>query len=78
MVAGTLAQHLQQTIELKRESERETDREREREEVEEKEGKVRKGKEAKEKGLSKKATDAYVYGTLRKMGWKPKPKKKKK
>lgn len=35
-------------------------------------------KEAKEKGLSKKATDAYVYGTLRKMGWKPKPKKKKK
>ena len=29
MVAGTLAQHLQQTIELKRESERETDRERE-------------------------------------------------
>lgn len=29
-------------------------------------------KTAKKKGLSKKRTDAYVYGTLRKTGWKPK------
>jgi len=28
--------------------------------------------EAKKKGLSKKRADAYVYGTLRKTGWKPK------
>jgi len=32
-------------------------------------------KEAKKKRLSKKRTDAYVYGTLRKIGWKPKRKK---
>jgi hypothetical protein len=29
-------------------------------------------KEAKKKGLSGKRADAYVYGTLRKTGWKPK------
>ena len=34
-------------------------------------------KEAKKKGLSKKRTGAYVYGTMQKDGWKPKPKKKK-
>ncbi len=28
-------------------------------------------KEAKKKGLGKKRSNAYVYGTLRKMGWKP-------
>ena len=28
-------------------------------------------KEAKSKGLSKERTNAYVYGTLRKTGWKP-------
>jgi len=28
-------------------------------------------KEAKQKGFSKKRTNAYVYGTLRKTGWKP-------
>jgi|TARA_Y100000593_G_scaffold58158_1_gene108118 hypothetical protein len=28
--------------------------------------------QAKKKGLSKKRANAYVYGTLRKMGWKPK------
>lgn len=28
--------------------------------------------EAKKKGLSKKRSNAYVYGTLRKTGWKPK------
>ena len=33
-------------------------------------------KECKKKGLSKKRCDAYVYGTLRKTGWKPKRKKK--
>ncbi len=33
---------------------------------------------AKRKKLGKKASDAYVYGTMRKMGWLPKPKKKKK
>jgi len=31
-------------------------------------------KTAKAKGLSKKRTGAYVYGTLRKTGWKPKRK----
>lgn len=34
-------------------------------------------KTAKKKGLKGKAKDAYVYGTLRKTGWKPKRKKKK-
>jgi len=29
---------------------------------------------AKKKGMSKKRTAAYVYGTLRKTGWKPKKK----
>ena len=29
-------------------------------------------KEAKKKGFGKKRTGAYVYGTLRKLGWKPK------
>jgi hypothetical protein len=33
-------------------------------------------KEAKQKGLSKKRADAYVYGTLRKTGWKPSTQKK--
>lgn len=40
-------------------------------------------KEAKKQGLSKEAAGAYVYGTMRKTGWKPaqqkaavKPKKK--
>lgn len=28
-------------------------------------------KQAKKKGLSKKRAGAYVYGTLRKTGWKP-------
>ena len=28
-------------------------------------------KTAKKKGFSKKQTSAYVYGTLRKTGWKP-------
>lgn len=28
-------------------------------------------REAKTKGLGKKRTGAYVYGTLRKLGWKP-------
>ena len=31
---------------------------------------------AKKRGLSKKRTAAYVYGTLRKIGWKPKKKKR--
>ena len=31
-------------------------------------------KQAKKKGLSKKKAGAYVYGTLRKTGWKPKKK----
>ena len=31
-------------------------------------------KEAKAKGLGKKRSGAYVYGTLRKLGWKPKKK----
>lgn len=30
---------------------------------------------AKKKGLGKKRAAAYVYGTMRKMGWKPKKKK---
>jgi hypothetical protein len=29
-------------------------------------------KAAKKKGLSKKRTAAYIFGTLRKTGWKPK------
>lgn len=29
-------------------------------------------REAKRKGLGKKRTGAYVYGTLRRLGWKPK------
>jgi len=32
--------------------------------------------EAKKKGLTGKRADAYVYGTLRKTGWKPKGEKK--
>jgi hypothetical protein len=28
--------------------------------------------EAKKKGFGKKRTGAYVYGTLRKLGWRPK------
>lgn len=28
--------------------------------------------EARKKGFGKKRTGAYVYGTLRKLGWKPK------
>lgn len=32
--------------------------------------------QAKKKGLGKKRSAAYVYGTLRKTGWKPKRKKK--
>ncbi len=35
-------------------------------------------REGKEKGLTGKALDAYVYGTLRKMGWKPSKKSKRK
>lgn len=34
-------------------------------------------KTAKKRGYGKKRTGAYVYGTLRKTGWKPKRKKKK-
>jgi len=33
-------------------------------------------KTAKRKGLSKTRSNAYVYGTLRKLGWKPKRKGK--
>jgi len=33
-------------------------------------------KQAKKKGLSKESTGAYVYGTMKKAGWKPKKKKK--
>lgn len=33
-------------------------------------------KQAKAKGFGKKRTNAYVYGTLREFGWKPKPKRK--
>ncbi len=29
-------------------------------------------KQAKKKGLTGKRADAYVYGTMRKTGWKPK------
>jgi len=32
-------------------------------------------RKAKKRGLSKKRTAAYVYGTLRKTGWKSKKKK---
>lgn len=32
--------------------------------------------EAKKLGLSSKRADAYVYGTLRKTGWKPKRERK--
>jgi len=32
--------------------------------------------EAKRKHLSKKRAAAYVYGTLRKLGWKPKQKRR--
>ena len=32
-------------------------------------------KTAKKKGLKGKSADAYVYGTMRKEGWKPKKKK---
>jgi hypothetical protein len=31
-------------------------------------------KQAKKKGLGKKRSDVYVYGTMRKTGWKPKKK----
>tara|TARA_R100000963_G_C4619941_1_gene87752 strand:- start:138 stop:263 length:126 start_codon:yes stop_codon:yes gene_type:complete len=31
-------------------------------------------KQANKKGLNKKKSDAYVYGSLRKTGWKPKKK----
>lgn len=34
--------------------------------------------EAKKKGMFKKRMGAYVYGTMRKTGWKPKKKSKKK
>ena len=34
-------------------------------------------KEAKEKGLKGAKADAYVYGTMRKTGWKPNKEKKK-
>ena len=33
--------------------------------------------EAKKKGLGKERTDAFVYGTMRKTGWKPSRQKKK-
>lgn len=33
-------------------------------------------KEAKKKGLSKERAAAYVYGTMRKTGWKPSTQKK--
>lgn len=33
--------------------------------------------EAKKKGLGKERTGAYVYGTMRKTGWKPSTQKKK-
>jgi hypothetical protein len=35
-------------------------------------------KSANKKGLKGKRRDAYIYGTLRKSGWKPKKKAKKK
>lgn len=31
-------------------------------------------KSAKKKGLTGKRANAYIYGTLKKLGWKPKPK----
>jgi hypothetical protein len=31
-------------------------------------------KEAKKKGMSKKGMGAYIFGTIRKLGWKPKKK----
>lgn len=34
-------------------------------------------REAKKKGMGKKKAGAYVYGTLRKTGWKPAKRKKK-
>lgn len=34
--------------------------------------------EAKKKGLKGERADAYVYGTMRKTGWKPSTQKKKK
>ena len=34
-------------------------------------------KEAKKKGLTGKRANAYVYGTMRKTGWKPQKKSKK-
>lgn len=33
-------------------------------------------KEARKKGLKGERADAYVYGTMRKTGWKPKRKKR--
>lgn len=33
-------------------------------------------KKANKKGLSKERADAYVYGTMRKTGWKPSKEKK--
>ena len=33
-------------------------------------------RKAKEKGMKGEEADAYVYGTLRKTGWKPKKEKK--
>jgi len=34
-------------------------------------------KSAKKKGLTGKKADAYIYGTMRETGWKPKTQKKK-
>lgn len=34
--------------------------------------------QARKKGLTGKRMDAYVFGTLRKMGWKPKSERRKK
>jgi len=33
--------------------------------------------QARKKGMSKERTNAFVYGTMRKTGWKPKTKRKK-
>jgi hypothetical protein len=33
-------------------------------------------RKAREKGLSKERADAFVYGTMRKLGWKPDKEKK--
>ena len=33
--------------------------------------------QAKNKGMSKERTNAFVYGTMRKTGWKPQTKRKK-